>query len=158
MEDEELKQYKDIIEIIKKNGERISVSKESLHSVLSKVTKESDNRYYNWNNQEGSRPSLIINLFAIMSKKAYLIVALALVVLAGGAFWYTKSPVVAPGVGDNQPKIDDVKTASALLATEVANEVGAFDVDVADLNDFNSAQNEAELDALNKDLASLNGI
>lgn len=158
-DDNDLKEYSDVISAIKKDGDEIIVPKALLSSVLEKTRKEKDE---NLSVQEGSRPSLLVNLFIHMSKQAYVVAVVAVVVLAGGAFWYTKNPAIAPENGNGNVQQNgsqqSKKVRTAILTTEVANEVGAFDADLADINDFNSAANEVDLDALTKDLALLNSI
>jgi hypothetical protein len=163
MEDKKLNEYKDIIAMIKKDSEKIEAPKAVLTSVLEKVTIKKDERLNK--QEEVSHPSYISEYFnqfnIFMSKQAYLGAAVVVaIVAAGGLYWYSQNPVVEPGVNyqPTQNAQPTQKTSSAVVATEVTNEVGAFDADLADINDFNSAQNEAELDALSKDLALLNNI
>lgn len=158
MEDAELNEYKDIIAKIKEDGEKIEAPKAVLASVLEKVTPKKDERY-NLEKEEVSHPSFIseyfnqVNIF--MSKQSYIVAAVVLaVVAAGGLYWYTQNPVVDPGVEYKPVQ----KVSSGVLAVEVSEEVDAFDADLAAIEDFNSAQNEADLDALSKDLDLLNNI
>jgi len=165
MEDKELAQYKDIIATIKKDGEKIEAPQAVLTSVLGKVTLKKDERYKLGKQEEASHPSYIIEYFnqisIFMSKQAYIGAAVVVaIVAAGGLYWYSQNPAIDSGV-NYQPtqKIQPTqKVSSAVVATEVTSEVEAFDVDLADINNFNSAQSEAELDALSKDLALLNNI
>lgn len=163
--DEELKEFNDVIEAIKKDGQKIEASKNALFSVLNKVnvTESLDKRYNYKKQEEGGRPSLLIeyinqlNLF--MSKQSYLVAAVVLaLVAAGGVYWYSQNPAVAPGT-DFVPATKQVeKVTSEAVAVEVTDELAALDQDIADINDLNAASNEAELDALSKDLAAINNI
>ena len=165
MESKEQEQFNEVISVVKKDGEKINAPKNALLSVFNKIAvTENLNARYNYKKQEeGSRPSLLVeyinqfNLF--MSKQSYLVAAVVLaLVAAGGVYWYSQNPAVAPGT-DFVPATKQVeKVTSEAVAVEVADELTALDQDIADINDLNAASNEAELDALSKDLAAINSI
>lgn len=164
MEDKDFNEYKDVIAVIKKDSEKIDVPQSVLASVLNKVTIKKDERYKLEKQREASHLSFIseyfnqVNIF--MSKQSYIVAAVVVaVVAAGGLYWYTQNPVVEPGTNYQPTQKQPSKAVpQEVVAQEVSNEVTAFDADLADISDFNSAKNEADLDALSKDLASLNNI
>lgn len=156
MDDKDLEQFRDIISAVKKDAEKIEAPKSVLLSVLNKVNYKKQ--------KEESRPSLFIEyinqLNTFMNRQYVTAVVILALVATGGVYWYNQNPAVAPGTeyvpAQNNNQVE--KATSEALTADVATEMASLDQDMADLSDLNLASNDAELDALNQDLASLDSI
>lgn len=142
---DELEEMFQIIQVIIREKEKISPSKELLTKIISqiqpteKITKIEESRYFYRGAIKG-RPSMfvesIINLFANMEKKIYIGLAIGILVLlvAGGIYWQSQKITVSP------------------IESEVSFEEQALEQDIAGLEEF---EQDKSLENLEQDLGTI---